>query len=136
MVGEGLSVSAGGGEGVDREHGGEVAGSGQAGILWGHGEDREKVGDGDGWSMMGDRVGDGKHMKRNGTIEGTFIDDIVLDTGCACTMVRCDLVPVEKLTVPASTIRQVRPWRCSHLSSCNCGARDRWTLAEHYGCLG
>ena len=50
-----------------------------------------------------------KSINRSGKVEGREVDDVVLDTGCACTMVRQDLVPKERL-VAGATIRL----RCAH----------------------
>ena len=48
-------------------------------------------------------------INRSGKVEGREVDDVVLDTGCACTMVRQDLVPKERL-VAGATVRL----RCTH----------------------
>ena len=45
-----------------------------------------------------------KSINRSGKVEGREVDDVVLDTGCACTMVRQDLVPKERL-VAGATVR-------------------------------
>ena len=39
----------------------------------------------------------GRSVARVGRVEGTAVSDILLDTGCTCTMVRADLVPEENL---------------------------------------
>ena len=99
------SVSCGDGSGGD----GDVVGSGQAGVLWGHMEVWETVGTGGGRCTTSDRSIDGTPVKRIGKVEGTLVDDVVLDTGCACTMVHRDLIPEEKV-VPGATIQL----RCAH----------------------
>ena len=67
------------------------------------------------WYIVG---GGGVELKRtinsksincSGKVEGREVDDVVLDTGCACTMVRQDLVPKERL-VAGATVRL----RCAH----------------------
>ena len=98
----------------------------------GHGcvEVREVVGNGvvlvrrgpSGCEMAGEAVGDGCEVdvatkrathgmprKQVGKIEGRTVGDVVLDTGCAQTMVHCDLVPDHK-RVEGETIRL----RCTH----------------------
>ena len=39
----------------------------------------------------------GRSVARAGLVEGTAVSDILLDTGCTCTMVRRDLIPEENL---------------------------------------
>ena len=35
-------------------------------------------------------------VQHQGLVEGQEVQDILLDTGCTCTMVRADLVPLRK----------------------------------------
>ena len=67
-------------------------------------------------------------MCRSGQVEGIHVEQIVLDTGCSRTMVRCDLVPGHKLIEgDAVTIR------CAHsdtvVSSSSAGAPSRWSTS-------
>ena len=64
-----------GGDGSGGE--GDVVGSGQAGVLWGHMEVRETVGTGGVRCMTSDRSINGKPVKRIGKVEGTLVDDVV-----------------------------------------------------------
>ena len=72
-------------------------------------EEGEQVGDGSAEGVARVRSINSKPINRRGRVEGRLVDDVVLDTGCACTMVRRDLVPKEKL-VAGATIRL----RCAH----------------------
>ena len=101
VVEERETVGDGDGGGMGRGGQGEV-GYGGAGVSWGFVEDREMVGDGsvDGGGV--DRSTNSKPINRRGVVEGIVVDDVVLDTGCACTMVRQDLVPKERLVAGAS----------------------------------
>ena len=54
------------------------------------------------------RTSNDKKVLRQGMVEGSAVDGIVLDTGCARTMVHEDLVPPEKKTGETITIR------CAH----------------------
>ena len=62
-------------------------------------------------------------IRRSGLVEGEYVRDVVLDTGCSQAMVRQDLVPVSKRLVgEAVTVRCAHgdtPW-----------LRWRWTLME------
>ena len=46
----------------------------------------------------------GMEMCRTGLVEGTQVADIFLDTGCSRTLVRQDLVPLEKMRKSEVTI--------------------------------
>ena len=50
-----------------------------------------------------------KPMNRKGKVKGMVVNDMLLDTGCACTMVHRDLVPEKRFSAGA-TIRL----RCAH----------------------
>ena len=84
-------------------------GSGHAGVSWGCVEDRELVGDSSAGGVAFWRSINGKTVNRKGKVEGTVVHDVVLDTDCACTMLRRDLVPEERVMAGA-TIRL----RCAH----------------------
>ena len=106
VVGDGVPVGreSGGESGVLEEL--AVDGCGETGVSWGCVEDREMGGDG---SVEGGRLIQDKLVRCNGKVEGKSVNDIVLDTGCACTMVRHDLV-LEDRVVARATIRL----RCAH----------------------
>lgn len=57
-------------------------------------------------------------MYRSGTVEGTLVTDILLDTGCTRTLVRRELVPREKILDGEVAIR------CAH------GDTTRYKLAQ------
>ncbi len=46
-------------------------------------------------------------VPRPGTVEGTQVPDVLLDTGCSRSLVRRDLVPAEKILEGEG----VRSWR-------------------------
>ena len=60
----------------------------------------------------------GMEVWRTGLVEGTQVADILLDTGCSRTLVRRDLVPLEKMRKGKVTIR------------CACGDTITYPLAE------
>ena len=51
----------------------------------------------------------GRSVARAGLVEGTAVSDILLDTGCTCTMVWRDLIPEENL-LPGETVTVL----CAH----------------------
>ena len=97
------------GSGGDGEGGHGEQGEGRVGASWGCVEDGEPVGDGSEGGVALEQTINGKPINRMGKVEGRVVDDVVLDMGCACTMVRQDLVPKERL-VTGATIRL----RCAH----------------------
>ena len=111
--------TGGSGEGVEEREpvgdgdGGDLGqgdrGEEGTGATWGCVEEGEQVGDGSAEGVARVQSINGKPINRRGRVEGRLVDDVVLDTGCACTMVRRDLVPREKL-VAGATIRL----RCAH----------------------
>ena len=103
-VGEGVGGDGSGGEVV-----GGMVGGGPVQVSWGCEEVQGVIGMGSGGHAMVERSINGKPVQRSGTIEGVRVDDIVLDTGCAYTMIRRDFVPPEKL-LPGSTVSL----RCAH----------------------
>ena len=86
----------------------EVVGGIETRVLWGCVEVQESVGVGSGRPTTATRTID-EPVTCRGIVEGTVVEDIVLDTGCACTMIHSNLVPEEKL-VPGATISL----RCAH----------------------
>ena len=74
-------------------------------------EDGKTVGygSGGGGGVELKRTINSKSINRSGKVEGREVDDVVLDTGCACTMVRQDLVPKERLVAGA-----IICLRCAH----------------------
>ena len=72
-------------------------------------EDGKTVGYGSGGGVELKRTINSKSINRSGNVEGREVDDVVLDTGCACTMVRQDLVPKKRL-VAGATVHL----RCAH----------------------
>ena len=84
-------------------------GVGDEEVLWGQVEAQGTAGEGIRRRTTSDRSITGRPVTCSGKVEGTLVDDVVLDTGCACTMVRCKFVPQEKL-VPGATIQL----RCAH----------------------
>lgn len=51
----------------------------------------------------------GRSVARAGRVEGTAVSDILLDTGCTCTMVQSDLVAKENL-IPGEAVTVL----CAH----------------------
>ena len=78
-------------------------------MAWGCVEDGQTVGDGSVEGVARERTINGKPINRRGKVKGREVDDVVLDTGCACTMVRQDLVPKERLVAGATV-----SLRCAH----------------------
>ena len=65
-----------------------------------------------------------------GFIEGKYVSDILLDTGCSRTLVRQDLVP-EKSRSQAEVVAMeiVCSWRYRFVSTCPGASKDRWILS-------
>ena len=124
MVGQGVAG------GVERDVAGGDVGVTSEELGRGCAEVREVVGNGvvvvrrgpHGREMVGEAVGDGCEVdvvttwatcgmprRQVGKIEGLTVRDVILDTGCAQTMVHCNLVPDHKRVV-GETIRL----QCAH----------------------
>ena len=57
-------------------------------------------------------------ITRSGLVEGSTVDDIVIDTGCSRTLVRSDLIP------------QARPWKGEIIVRCAHGDAVRYPTAD------
>ena len=56
------------------------------------------------------RAWDAVSITRQITVEGTYVQDIILDTGCARTLAREHLVPPAKKDCRGGNYSEMHPW--------------------------